>query len=68
MNITVPYFYFQGFAIVDYAFYCQRICQDICEATGWKVFTIKPVSHAVKGMGKGRTKNKAKTFKKDSRQ
>jgi len=30
------------FAIIDYALYCQRICQDICEATGWKVFTIKP--------------------------
>ena len=47
----------QLFAIVDYALYCQRICQDICESTGWKVFKIKPVSQPVAslGMGKGAT-------------
>merc|ERR1712126_438874 len=24
------------FAIVDYALYCQKVCQDICEQTGWR--------------------------------
>lgn len=40
------------FAIVDYALYCQRICQDICESTGWKVFKIKPNPQAPNGQGK----------------
>jgi len=47
------------FAIIDYALYCQRICQDICEATGWKVFTIKPVSSVVSSVRRAKTKIKA---------
>jgi len=40
------------FAIVDYALYCQKVCQDICEQTGWKVFKIKPNNQASNGQGK----------------
>ena len=36
------------FVAIDYVSYCQRICQDICESTGWKVFRIdsKPPTSA----------------------
>ena len=30
------------FLVVDYVAYCHKICQDICESTGWKVFKIQP--------------------------
>jgi len=44
------------FAIVDYALYCQRICHDICKPTGWKVFTIKPVSQSMGTAGERKSK------------
>ena len=50
------------FAIVDYALYCQKVCQDICEQTGWKVFKIKQVSHVVSYIRKGTAKSRIKIF------
>ena len=53
-------YFFQVFAIVDYALYCQKVCQDICEQTGWKVFKIKPVRHLISKIEKESTKSKIK--------
>jgi len=51
------------FAIVDYALYCQKVCQDICEQTGWKVFKIKPVRHLISKIEKASIKSKIKSEK-----